>query len=295
MNDSITNGNECQRLDIYGIMRTAIKKYRSESHKTQEELAEKIQISTQKLHRYETAATQSLSFEIGIRLLNILPRGQKLDILSRIGVLDKSDRTKLEQQQDSVAYELPTYDPSSRHLDRLREFYESTSYILYYFDSRSGKTDLVSMNLELKEIVGSGYLAGSATVKDSYQYSCKLISPPSEHYTYIYLTAESSNFEDRAVIIIPFNRRMHKKYMGGIGMMLSLSLEAKDPWPCFQKVAIVSNKIERLSEEQLHIIHDKYLLLLTESVNENHHDVRKVYGDRLFDENSDFYYEFLKT
>ena len=293
MDNSIENENH--ELDIYEEMRMAIKSHRTEFRKTQEKLAEQMHISAQALRRYERAETQSLSFEAGICFLNVLPRYQRLNILFKMGILEKTDRLKLDQPQDEESYEPPTYDPSSRHLERLKEFYENTAYTLYYFDSRSGKTDLVSMILELNETIGSGYLSGKAIIKESYQYSCKLISPPTEHYTYIYLTAESANFEDRAVIIIPFNRRMHRKYMGGIGMMLSLSLEAKDPWPCFQKVAIVSNKVGCLSEEQLLAIHDKYLLLSTESVNENFHDVRKVYGDKLFDENSDFYYEHLKT
>lgn len=276
-------------------MGQAIAKYRKENHEVREKFAEKLQISAQTLARYESNKPNAMSIETGILFLRLLPYPKRLDMLFKMGLLQEADYINLHQSADVKHYELPTYDSSRSHLDRLIKHYESTSYTLYYFDSRRGKTELVSMTLNLEKTIESGYLTGTATVKEIYPYSCKLISPPAERYTYIYLTAKETNFEDHAVIIIPFSRRIHGKYAGGIGMMLSLSLEADAPWPCFQKVAIVSDQITKLSEEQLLAIHDEYLLLSTESINENHHDVRKVYGDSLFEEDSKFYENYLES
>lgn len=277
---------------IAKAVQNALKKHREEV--SREKFAKKIGVESQTLFRYERAKVMRLDFETVSKILIGLPRELKIELLHATNILTNAECDVLLQSTTSGIYDLPIYDASSRHIERLKRFYEEMTYTLFYYDSQHDKNELTTMALCLTKTVASGFISGSATVRNNYSYSCKLISPPGEFYTYIYLTSNSISFEDHAVIIIPFNRLMIDKFQGGIGMMLSLSLERDQLSPCFQKVVILSDTVGKPDETLLKSIHDQYLLLSTESVHENRHDSRKVYGDQLTEENIDFENHVLK-
>lgn len=66
----------------------------------------------------------------------------------------------------------------------------------------------------------------------------KIVSPADYDYTFIYFTS-TGTLKDKGIIILPFIKKIKKKFHFGIGVMLSLSMD-NTPAPCFQKVLMVS-------------------------------------------------------
>lgn len=265
----------------------AIVKYRARTTISRQQLSTKTGVATQTITRYELVKGKKFDFETVMRLISVMETEEKSRLLHNIKVLNDQELAAMNGMQNCDVFTVPLYDSSPEHIRRLEDNYAGVKLNVYYFNTVRNETELTQMKLTLGNIKKSGYIDGSAIVKDKYEYKCKLISPIGSLYTYIFLTA-NNNIQEHAVIVFPFNRVHVGKYIGGIGVMLSLSLEYEVPLPCFEKTALVAERIT-ISDEEKQEIGCKYLLMDTESINRNHHDTRKVYGDNLAKESFNFF------
>lgn len=291
MADEMLIGNNGYDKDIVTIVRETLKRYRNTNQYTRDHMAQITGTSAETWERYETK-TKRMEFQTVIQMLKGLPIEERVQLFCKIGILD--DKATPNKDHYIIDEALSSYDSSDNHITRLQNYYADTRYKLYYYDTRRGNDNINSMNLQLKQVMDTGYIGGMATVQGKFSYSCKLISPNGSQYTYIYLTSEGTVYTERAIIMLPLSQRTSGKYLGGIGIMFSLSIEDNQSLPCFQKVAVVSQNVRELTNKQIKAICDKYLLVSTESINKNFHYVRKVYGDQLVEESSRFYDAFLK-
>lgn len=290
---------ENERRNMIEYIGEELQMYRNKFKKTQAEMAELADISVQTYARYEKGACDDPGFFNLVALLKELPTYNRNVILKKLGLLgdelcieDNGQGTVNENIRSET--EVPMYNAKPDHLKRLNTHYANMRYTMYYYESKHKRENIVTMKLRFSEVKESGFLEGVALVKNKVKYSLKLISPPKEYYTYIYLTSESS-FDEQAVVVIPLDRHMEGKFHGGVGVMLSLSLDADGPRPCFQKVILASEQSNQLSTQQQREIFEKILVFSLEDKDGKNHMLKKIYADDIFGESSEFYTTYLKS
>ena len=203
----------------------ALRHQRNLSKKQEKDAFEEITISQRTVTRIEQGKTDPL-FTSVVLLMNLY-NAKSSDILDLFGSLIADDVES-------------SYDRTSTHIKRLDQYTKMTYYCHFYktaksLDRDTGDTDFMIIKTECK--AENGFLSATAE-HNSYEYSVKIVSPADYDYAFIYFTS-TGTLKDKGIIILPFIKKIKKKFHFGIGVMLSLSMD-NTPAPCFQKVLMVS-------------------------------------------------------
>lgn len=135
-----------------------------------------------------------------------------------------------------------SYDFTPVHQKKLLKYNNMNYCCLYIGTEDPPKNELDSMLIYTDSDIKEGYLSAKA-VHNEYAYSVKIVSPADFNYTFIYFTS-SDTLADKGVIILPFIKEIKKKFILGVGVMLSLSMD-NSRTPYFQKVLVISRSYLR--------------------------------------------------
>lgn len=149
---------------------------------------------------------------------------------------------------------------ASEHQRMLLESFEGMRYNCYY---ASGKEDSLEV-LETQTLVSTeGHLETTAEAR-KHTYRCKVTCAAIA--TYAFLTfASDTKLSDRALMILPYERKLETKFNAGIGAILSLAFPSGSDmgqFPCFQLMAIVSDEyVNTIGDDNVRNLCIEYLRL----------------------------------
>lgn len=156
-----------------------------------------------------------------------------INVLAALEYLEACDIDFL----NACGYDSPatSHDASDNHKLRLSQ-YCNESYSFYYVNPITEKPRRIKV--KFYDITGYSYVYGEGTLDDETKYECKLISPPSGSYTYLYFTSVST-VVDRALFILPYNES-DKVFGAGQGVMISISNQEPRS-PVFQRFLVMND------------------------------------------------------
>lgn len=211
--------------EIKNKLGMTLRDMREKADKTLSEVKGITQISTKTIRRIEEGE-HNTSF-VNVAKLVDLYCGTLKDIAPLFG---------FKYEEDDVSY-----DYSERHRIRLEHYTGMKYYCAYISTEDSTERMIDEMLIEVSMASDDGYLSAMAK-HGGHEYEVKIVSPVEYDYTFFYLTSKG-NLKDRALMILPFIRKIRDgdKFKAGIGIMLSFDMN-NPPRPCFQKVMVFSEK-----------------------------------------------------